>query len=144
MESRKAREALDAFIAEYERTILPRANGTVALGRDYVEARYRAEELIDLPADSMLAIAQRELKVEQAQFVEKARAVDSTRDAMDVWEKKTAIRFVKRTSQKAYLEVLESNHWNRFATAEVLGINRTTLYKKMKKLGLEDGRLGVL
>lgn len=30
------------------------------------------------------------------------------RDAMDVWEKKTAIRFVKRTSQKAYLEVLES------------------------------------
>ncbi len=38
------------------------------------------------------------------------------------------------------LEVLERNHWNRHATAEVLGINRTTLYKKMKRLGLEDGR----
>ena len=37
------------------------------------------------------------------------------------------------------LEVLESNHWNRHATAEALGINRTTLYKKMKRLGLEDG-----
>jgi DNA-binding NtrC family response regulator len=38
------------------------------------------------------------------------------------------------------LEVLESNHWNRFATADTLGINRTTLYKKMKRLGLEEGR----
>jgi DNA-binding NtrC family response regulator len=38
------------------------------------------------------------------------------------------------------LEVLESNQWNRFATAEVLGINRTTLYKKMKRLGLDERR----
>jgi DNA-binding NtrC family response regulator len=38
------------------------------------------------------------------------------------------------------LDVLETNGWNRFATAEVLGINRTTLYKKMKRLGLEEGR----
>ena len=37
------------------------------------------------------------------------------------------------------LEVLEANGWNRNATAEALGINRTTLYKKMKRLGLEDG-----
>ncbi len=36
------------------------------------------------------------------------------------------------------LEVLESNSWNRNATADSLGINRTTLYKKMKRLGLED------
>lgn len=35
-------------------------------------------------------------------------------------------------------EVLEANHWNRNVTAETLGINRTTLYKKMKRLGLED------
>jgi DNA-binding NtrC family response regulator len=34
-------------------------------------------------------------------------------------------------------ETLKSNHWNRNATAEKLGINRTTLYKKMKKLGLD-------
>jgi DNA-binding NtrC family response regulator len=38
------------------------------------------------------------------------------------------------------LDVLESNDWNRFATAEVLGINRTTLYKKMKRLGLDESR----
>ncbi|MEN1678718.1 MAG: sigma-54 dependent transcriptional regulator [Planctomycetota bacterium] len=36
------------------------------------------------------------------------------------------------------LEVLESNGWNRIQTADQLGINRTTLYKKMKRLGLED------
>jgi DNA-binding NtrC family response regulator len=36
------------------------------------------------------------------------------------------------------LEVLDSNNWNRIATAEQLGINRTTLYKKMKRLNLEE------
>ena len=35
-------------------------------------------------------------------------------------------------------DVLEANNWNRNLTAETLGINRTTLYKKMKRLGLED------
>jgi DNA-binding NtrC family response regulator len=41
------------------------------------------------------------------------------------------------------LEVLESNQWNRHVTSEVLGINRTTLYKKMKRLGLEEDRYAV-
>jgi DNA-binding NtrC family response regulator len=40
-------------------------------------------------------------------------------------------------------EVLESNGWNRNMTADQLGINRTTLYKKMKRLGLEDGRVAL-
>jgi len=35
------------------------------------------------------------------------------------------------------LEALEANGWNRQATARMLGINRTTLYKKMKKYGIE-------
>jgi len=37
------------------------------------------------------------------------------------------------------LEVLQLHNWNRNETADALGINRTTLYKKMKRLGLEDG-----
>lgn len=40
------------------------------------------------------------------------------------------------------LEVLESNNWNRNATADSLGINRTTLYKKMKRLELDDANVG--
>lgn len=38
------------------------------------------------------------------------------------------------------LETLEAHRWCRTATAEALGINRTTLYKKMKRLGLEEPR----
>ncbi|HYW79861.1 MAG TPA: sigma-54 dependent transcriptional regulator [Thermoguttaceae bacterium] len=38
-------------------------------------------------------------------------------------------------------DVLDANGWNRHATAEALGINRTTLYKKMKRLGLEDAQV---
>lgn len=41
------------------------------------------------------------------------------------------------------LEVLEHNNWNRQATADELGINRTTLYKKMKRLGLEPERFSM-
>jgi DNA-binding NtrC family response regulator len=41
------------------------------------------------------------------------------------------------------LEVLQSNGWNRQTTAEALGINRTTLYKKMRRLGLEEPRFAV-
>lgn len=33
---------------------------------------------------------------------------------------------------------LEANNWNRQETAKALDINRTTLYKKMKRYGLED------
>jgi DNA-binding NtrC family response regulator len=35
------------------------------------------------------------------------------------------------------LQALEAHEWNRQATAEALGINRTTLYKKMRQLGLD-------
>ena len=35
------------------------------------------------------------------------------------------------------LDVLEANSWNRNLTADALGINRTTLYKKMRRLGLD-------
>ena len=39
------------------------------------------------------------------------------------------------------LQSLKSHRWNRAATADALEINRTTLYKKMKRLGLDDPRL---
>ena len=38
------------------------------------------------------------------------------------------------------LKALDANEWNRQVTAEQLGINRTTLYKKMKQLGIDKGR----
>ena len=40
--------------------------------------------------------------------------------------------------ERAAIEsALRANSWNRQLTAEMLGINRTTLYKKMKRYGLE-------
>jgi DNA-binding NtrC family response regulator len=60
-----------------------------------------------------------------------------------------AVRAGKRTLKEALreperqiiLEVLEAHDWNRNATADALGVNRTTLYKKMKRLGLEEESL---
>jgi len=39
-------------------------------------------------------------------------------------------------------QALRAHNWNRQATAEALGINRTTLYKKMKRYGLENDPSG--
>jgi DNA-binding NtrC family response regulator len=41
------------------------------------------------------------------------------------------------------LDVLEAHQWNRQLTAEALGINRTTLYKKMKRLGIDEPQAAV-
>ncbi len=51
---------------------------------------------------------------------------------------RTLKQALEEPERRIILEVLESNQWNRHATADSLGINRTTLYKKMKRLGLED------
>ena len=53
---------------------------------------------------------------------------------------KTLKEALEDPERQIILDVLESNNWNRNATADSLGVNRTTLYKKMKKLGLEDGK----
>ncbi|MDH7599175.1 MAG: sigma-54 dependent transcriptional regulator [Sedimentisphaerales bacterium] len=38
--------------------------------------------------------------------------------------------------KRLIVQALEANQWNRLRTAKALGINRTTLYKKMKRYGL--------
>ncbi len=51
---------------------------------------------------------------------------------------RTLKQALEAPERQIILEALASNNWNRHATADALGINRTTLYKKMKRLGLED------
>ena len=83
-----ARRAVDEYVAELESKVLPRATGAYALGTAAVEARYRAEELIDTPAAGMLAIGERELRRLQADFAATAARVDPSRpgrSAIDVW-----------------------------------------------------------
>jgi DNA-binding NtrC family response regulator len=57
--------------------------------------------------------------------------------------RKTLKEALEGPERQIIREVLEANNWNRNATADQLGINRTTLYKKMKRLGLEDGHPSV-
>jgi DNA-binding NtrC family response regulator len=43
---------------------------------------------------------------------------------------------LKDPERRLILEALEAHNWNRQETADALGINRTTLYKKMKRYGI--------
>lgn len=60
--------------------------------------------------------------------------------AMESLGMRTLKQALATPERQLILEALEAHHWNRQATAQALGINRTTLYKKMKRLGLEGPR----
>ena len=52
--------------------------------------------------------------------------------------KRLSLREALEEPEKKILEMaLRQNNWNRQATAEMLQINRTTLYKKLKRYGLD-------
>jgi uncharacterized protein (DUF885 family) len=82
-----AQGAIEATTADLEQRVLPSATGSYAIGTANVEARYRAEELIDTPATALLAIGERELARAQAAFAKTAARVDPTtgRSAVEVW-----------------------------------------------------------
>jgi DNA-binding NtrC family response regulator len=53
-------------------------------------------------------------------------------------QKPLSLREALEEPEKKIIEIaLRRNNWNRQLTAEMLEINRTTLYKKMKHFGLE-------
>jgi DNA-binding NtrC family response regulator len=54
---------------------------------------------------------------------------------------KTLREALEGPERQIILQALRIHNWNRAATADALDINRTTLYKKMKRLGLDDPRL---
>ena len=83
-----AKRSIEAYAGELETRVLPQATGSFAISTTAVEARYRAEELIDTPAATLLTIGERELKRVQADFEATAARVDParpSRSALDVW-----------------------------------------------------------
>jgi DNA-binding NtrC family response regulator len=60
----------------------------------------------------------------------------------EAWVPMTLEEAMREPERRVLLRALAANGWNRQKTAEVLGINRTTLYKKMRALGVggEDER----
>ena len=57
--------------------------------------------------------------------------------SVDPARKQTLKEALEGPERQIIYQVLKENNWNRNATADQLGINRTTLYKKMKRLNLE-------
>ena len=53
---------------------------------------------------------------------------------------KTLAAQVRGSERAALVAALEAAAWNRSRAARALGINRTTLYRKMRDLGLDGGR----
>jgi uncharacterized protein (DUF885 family) len=80
-----AGRAIEQYATELETTALQAATGSYVIGTANVEARYRAEELIDAPTATLLAIGERELKRKSAEFAAAAVLVDPKRPALDVW-----------------------------------------------------------
>ena len=80
-----AAKAIDAYAAWFEKEQLSKASGSYVVGRANLEARYRAEELIDLPAATLLAIGERELAKNEAAFAVAAARVDKSRTPLAVW-----------------------------------------------------------
>jgi uncharacterized protein (DUF885 family) len=79
-----ARRAIDAY-TDYLALMQRAASGDFAIGAENLRRRYRAEEMIDVPLDSLLALGMRQLAVEQEEFTAAARRVDRGRDALAVW-----------------------------------------------------------
>ena len=83
-----AQFAIASYAKTLEGDVLPHASsdkGAYAIGTANVEARYRAEELIDLPADRLLAIGERELQKTEAEFKATAARLDASKPAEVVW-----------------------------------------------------------
>ena len=53
------------------------------------------------------------------------------------WVPMTLEEALKEPERQILLRALKANNWNRQKTAEQLGVNRTTLYKRLKVLGLQ-------
>jgi hypothetical protein len=80
-----ARTQLAAYQHELQTRVLPTATGDFAIGVRNLEARYRAEELIDLPANRLLELGERELVLKRTAFEETAARIDPQRAALEVW-----------------------------------------------------------
>jgi DNA-binding NtrC family response regulator len=62
----------------------------------------------------------------------------NAQDALAAGQKGHLKAALQDPERRLILEALEAHNWNRQETAEALGINRTTLYKKMKRYGVDD------
>jgi len=80
-----AAKAIDAYTDDFEKRVLPAANGEWKIGGDAVARRYRAEELIDVPLVDLAALGERELTSAQERFRAAARRLAPGVDPQTTW-----------------------------------------------------------
>lgn len=68
-----------------------------------------------------------------------APAVSAAVEEDSAWAPVPLEDALREPEKRIILKALRANQWNRQKTAEQLGINRTTLYKKMRSLGIDPG-----
>lgn len=80
-----ARTQIDGFTAWATRDLLPRSTGDIAIGGEAVARRYRSEELVEVPLDTLVALGRRYLVRYHAQFDSAARRYAPTRSSAEAW-----------------------------------------------------------
>jgi hypothetical protein len=77
---------ITAYVTYLEREVIPKANGDFTIGATNIARRYLAEELIDTPLATMVAIGEKELAREQAAFRAAAAKLAPGKDPVAVWQ----------------------------------------------------------
>ncbi|MDQ3519629.1 MAG: DUF885 domain-containing protein [Gemmatimonadota bacterium] len=76
---------IDAYATYLEREMVPTATGDFTVGAANLSRRYLAEELIDTPLETMVAIGERALAQSQSEFRDAAAKLAPGRDPQEVW-----------------------------------------------------------
>jgi uncharacterized protein (DUF885 family) len=87
-EFKTTNDAVIAALADYKKwlqdDLLKRSNGDFAIGEETYRKKLAADEMLDVPLDALLATAERDLKKNQAAFIEAARLIDPKRSLQQV------------------------------------------------------------
>ena len=85
---KQANDAVIAALGDYKKwlqdDLSKRSNGDFALGEATYRRKLAADEMVEAPLDQLLAIAERDLKANQAAFAEAARVIDPKRTPRQV------------------------------------------------------------
>ncbi len=89
-EFKQANDAVIAALDDYKKwlqgDLLKRSNGDFAIGEDTFRKKLAADEMLALPLDELLAIAEKDLRNNQAAFADTARLLDPKRTPAQVLE----------------------------------------------------------
>jgi uncharacterized protein (DUF885 family) len=76
--------ALNDYKTWLQNDLLNRSNGDFAIGNEVYAKKLAADEMIQMPLDELLAIAEQDLKKNQAAFAETAKKIDPRHTPMEV------------------------------------------------------------